>query len=75
MKIEFNSNNYSREVGFFTVIGKGALSVGNGLCSFNGISCAEWDEEYNMYSVAYSKAHWTKEGIKDLYKKVKNNCK
>ena len=70
-KLSFDSLNYSRTAGMFTVTGKDYLAVAMKLRQVEGIDGIEHDEDNGEYVLTYNKAVYTQDGLKDLFKKLK----
>lgn len=70
-KLSFDSLNYSREAGMFTVTGKNYLEVATKLRAVEGIDGVEHDEDNGEYVFTYNKIIIDQQGVKDLFKKLK----
>ena len=73
MRLTFDALEYSRTAGMMTISGSGYLPVAKEMANVDGVDGVEHDADNEEYVLTYNKADFSKEGIKDIYKKIKKN--
>jgi hypothetical protein len=75
MRLTFDSLNYSRTAGMFTVSGKNYLSVVGLLKSEHGVDGIEHDVDNEEYTFSFNKTILDTICIKELYREAKRLTK
>lgn len=70
-KITFDSLNYSRNAGMFTVSGKDYLAVADKLRRVEGLEVVEHDADNNEIVFTYNKIIVDQNSVKQLFKQAK----
>lgn len=70
-RLSFDSLNYSRTAGMFTVSGKGYLEIALKLRDVDGIDGIEHDVDNSEYVCTFNKEFHDKDKIKEIFKSVK----
>lgn len=70
-RISFDSLNYSRDAGMFTVSGKDYLAVADKLRSVEGLEVVEHDADNSEIVFTYSKIIIDQDRVKQLFKQAK----